>query len=178
MKQLQGAYSLTMLCRVLAIRRSGYYAWRKRPVRGPSIDLQQQACEFHRRSRGAAGTRPLAKALGISRWRARRLMQTCQLVSKQPSRPKFRRAPAGIYSGPQSAQPCLPTDSSESRLVWRHHVYSDGWTMGLSGRRVRSLRSSGRGVESLYDSRYGLSHTSHATGRGDTVPEARAAFPL
>jgi putative transposase len=93
MKQLQGTYPLTMLCRVLAIRRSAYYAWRKRPVHGPSIDLQQQACEFHRRSRGAAGTRPLAQALGISRWRARRLMQTCQLVSKQPSRPKFRRAP-------------------------------------------------------------------------------------
>lgn len=40
----------------------------------------------------AADSRPLAQALGISRWRARRLMQTCQLVSKQPGQPKFRRA--------------------------------------------------------------------------------------
>ena len=92
MKQLQEAYPLTMLCQVLGIRRSGYYAWRKRPRRSPSTQLQQQARQVHRRSRQAVGSRTMAKALGVSRWRARQLMQVCQLVSKQPGKPKYRPA--------------------------------------------------------------------------------------
>lgn len=92
MQQLQGIYSLTRLCRILAIRQSAYYAWRQRPVPVPSLALQQHACAFHQRSRGRPVTRPLVQALSISRWWARRLMQTGQLVSKQPGRPKFRRA--------------------------------------------------------------------------------------
>ena len=38
------------------------------------------------------GSRTMAQALGVSRWRARRLMQLCQLVSKQPGKPKYRPA--------------------------------------------------------------------------------------
>lgn len=81
-----------MVSQVLGIRRSGYYAWRKRPRRQSDVHLQHQARQVHQRSRRAMGSRTMAQALGVSRWRARRLMQMCQLVSKQPGKPKYRLA--------------------------------------------------------------------------------------
>ena len=92
MIQLQKNYPLTMICQTLGLGRSGYYAWRKRPRRQPAVHLQHQARQLHQRSRRAMGSRTMAQALGVSRWRARRLMQLCQLVSKQPGKPKYRPA--------------------------------------------------------------------------------------
>jgi len=66
-----------VLCAVLGVQRSRYYAWPQRPVATGPFHLRLQAQAVHRRSRGSAGTRTLAKALGISRWRDRQLMQTC-----------------------------------------------------------------------------------------------------
>lgn len=42
----------------------------------------------------------MAKALGVSRWRARKLMQACQLRSKQPGKPKFRLASEEAEAAP------------------------------------------------------------------------------
>ncbi len=93
MKQLQQDYPLTVICQALSLGRSGYYAWRKRPRQKYAEHVQDQARQVHRRSRGAAGTRTMATALGVSRYRARQLMRACQLVSKQPGKPKYRLAP-------------------------------------------------------------------------------------
>jgi len=90
MQQLRKDYPLTVICQTLAIGRSGYYAWRKRPGRKRAVCLQERARQVHRRSRGAAGSRTIAQALRVSRWRARQLMQACQLVSKQPGKPRYR----------------------------------------------------------------------------------------
>jgi len=54
MTQVQQAFPLATVCQVLAVRRSAYDAWRKRPVREPVVALQQQAWEVHRCSRRAA----------------------------------------------------------------------------------------------------------------------------
>ena len=89
-----------MLCAVLEIQRSSYYAWQKRPRYVDHLPLQRQAKVIHRRSRGAAGSRTIAKTLGVSRWRARKLMRDCQLVSTQPSKPKFRLAQAEAEAVP------------------------------------------------------------------------------
>jgi len=51
-QQLQTDYSLTVLCDVLGIRRSSYYAWWNRPGKGEQVPLQVQAHAVHRRSRG------------------------------------------------------------------------------------------------------------------------------
>lgn len=91
-QQLRPDYPLAVLCDMLGIRRSSYYAWRNRPVEGELVQRQMQAHAVHRRSRGAAGSRTIAKALGVSQWRARKLMQAGQLVSTQPGPRKFRRA--------------------------------------------------------------------------------------
>ncbi len=76
------------------------------------VQLRLQAQAVHRRSRGAAGSRTIAKTLGVSRWRARQLMQACQLVSTQPGKPKFRRAQEPVEAVPnqlnRAFQPTAP----------------------------------------------------------------------
>jgi len=76
------------------------------------IQLQLQAQAVHRRSRRAAGSRTIAKTLGVSRWRARKLMQAGQLVSKQPGQRKFRLAQAEAEAVPnqlnRAFQPTAP----------------------------------------------------------------------
>lgn len=91
---------MSTLCAVLGVQRSSYYAWQHRPVDTQQIQLQLQAQAIHRRSRRAAGSRTIAKTLGVSRWRARKLMQAGQLVSKQPGPRKFRRAQAEAEAVP------------------------------------------------------------------------------
>ena len=85
---------------MLGIQRSSYYVRRKRPVDAYPLHLRLQAQAVHRRSRGSAGSRTLAKTLGVSRWRARKLMQACHLVSTQPGKPKFRLAQAETEAVP------------------------------------------------------------------------------
>lgn len=101
-----------MLCAVLGIQRSSYYAWQQRPVNTHQVQLRLQVQAVHRRSRGAAGSRTIAKTVGVSRWRARQLMQACQLVSTQPSKPKFRVASAEAEAVPnqlnRAFQPVAP----------------------------------------------------------------------
>jgi len=94
------AIPITVSCDVLAIRRTSYYAWRKRPKNASQEAFEVQAQAGHRRSRRAAGSRTIAKALGVSRWRARKLMQTCQLVSTQSGKPKFWLVPDEAAVGP------------------------------------------------------------------------------
>lgn len=91
---------MSALCAVLGLPRSSYYAWQKRPVDVSDIQLRMHAQAVHRRSRGAAGSRTIAKTLGVSRWRARQLMQVCHLVSTQPGKPKFRVAQAEAEAVP------------------------------------------------------------------------------
>jgi len=54
----------------------------------------------------------MAKTLGVSRWRARKLMRDGQLVSTQPSKPKFRLAQAEAEAVPnqlnRAFQPTAP----------------------------------------------------------------------
>ncbi len=111
-KQWGTKYPVSLLCAVLGIQRSSYYAWQKRPVNAHHIHLRMQAQAVHRRSRGAAGSRTIAKTLGVSRWRARQLMQACQLVSTQPGQPKFRVAQEAAEAVPnqlnRAFQPTAP----------------------------------------------------------------------
>ena len=116
MTQLQRDYPLTVIAQVLGIRRSGYYAWQTRPRRQSAVHLQHQARQLHHRSRRAIGSRTMAQALGVSRWRARRLIQLCQLVSTQPDKPKYRPARQEALMAPnQLNQAFSPTSPNQ---VW------------------------------------------------------------
>lgn len=101
-----------MVCAVLGVQRSSYYAWQQRPVEPRPLALRLQVQAVHRRSRGAAGSRTIAQTLGISRWRARKLMRACHVVSTQPGKPKFRIAQAEAEAVPnhlnRAFQPTAP----------------------------------------------------------------------
>ncbi len=90
----RGEYPLTLMCRVLAVAPSGFYAWRtRRPSVRATTDaaLRVQIAATHQRARqeyGARGHRQVLRAAGqcISRRRTRRLMQEAQCVALQPRR--------------------------------------------------------------------------------------------
>lgn len=77
------SYSVSMLCKVLEVSRSGYYDWRGRPPSGrecENIALTEQIREIHHRSRETYGyprVHAELRALGVrcSRKRVARLMQ-------------------------------------------------------------------------------------------------------
>lgn len=90
----RGEYPLTLMCRVLAVARSGFHAWQTRaPSARATTDaaLRVQIAATHQRARqeyGARGHRRALRATGqcISRRRTRRLMQEAQCVALQPRR--------------------------------------------------------------------------------------------
>lgn len=88
---MKKAYPIALLCKVMRVSRSGYYAWRgrKEPVlhkeNGRLVPLVR---EFHRVSKGTYGTRRISedlRAAGIvcGRFRARTLMSLAGVSAKQ-----------------------------------------------------------------------------------------------
>lgn len=83
-------FRVRIMCRVLGVSRSGYYAWRGRPLpRREALNevLLGQIRETHRRSRGTYGSPRIHRALrkiGVpcGRHRIARLMQLFGIVSK------------------------------------------------------------------------------------------------
>jgi transposase InsO family protein len=84
-------FEITVMCRVLAVSRSGYYAWLKRPTSPRKMAdqrLSQQIKEIHQQSRQTYGSPRIQAELaenGIScsPKRVARLMRQAALVAKQ-----------------------------------------------------------------------------------------------
>src|SRR5215210_1547310 len=83
----KASYSIPMLCRMLGVSRSGYYAWRNRPpserARFDAV-LSEKIETIHRNSRatyGAPRVHAELRAIGIrcARKRVARLMRRAQL---------------------------------------------------------------------------------------------------
>ena len=82
-----GRYLVTMLCRVLGVQRSAYYAWRGQPskvIEPQELALRGRMKALFAASRGSLGSRMLMKNLNregfqIGRERTRRLMKTLDL---------------------------------------------------------------------------------------------------
>jgi putative transposase len=82
-------YPVSVLCRVLGLARSGYYAWRKRPLSGHAqqdAELTAQIREIFSDSRQTYGSprvhAQLHKAWPCSRKRVARLMRQAALVAR------------------------------------------------------------------------------------------------
>jgi putative transposase len=82
-------YPVTVLCRVLGLARSGYYAWRKRPLRARAqqdVELSAQIRTIFSDSRQKDGSprvhAELQKARPCSRKRVARLMRQAALVAR------------------------------------------------------------------------------------------------
>lgn len=87
-------YPVAILCKVMQVARSGYYAWAKHPKSARQIENETLAAlveQIHKDSREAYGTRRIAKALtdmGIpcSRMKARTLMKLAGVKVKRRRR--------------------------------------------------------------------------------------------
>jgi putative transposase len=89
-------FEITVMCRVLAVSRSGYYAWRKRPTSPRKMadqTLSQQIKDIHQQSRQTYGSPRIQVELAehgvtCSYKRVARLMRQEELFAKQSR--KFR----------------------------------------------------------------------------------------
>jgi putative transposase len=81
-------HAIALLCRVLGVSASGYYAWRKRPLSDRAqkdAQLTEQIVTIHQESRQTYGApriqaELLAEGVGCGRKRVARLMRQAQLV--------------------------------------------------------------------------------------------------
>ncbi len=107
----QAAYPITLLCRVLEVARSAYYAWARRGVSARAqadADLAAQIAAAHARSRGTYGTPRVHAALraaGVrtSRRRVARLMRAGGLIGCR----RHRRARTTIADPAHAPAPNL-----------------------------------------------------------------------
>jgi len=87
-KAKQAEHDVAMMCRLLGVSSSGYYAWRSRkpgPRATKDIELTEQIREIHTRSRGTYGAPRVhfeltANATRVGRKRVARLMRAAGLV--------------------------------------------------------------------------------------------------
>ncbi|WP_442107850.1 IS3 family transposase [Pseudomonas sp. NUPR-001] len=105
--ELGEQYGVNECCRVLGVSRSSFYCWRQRKDRRyPGREkLKAQLIRHHRESRGAAGSRTLAKMLQASghpvgRFKARRLMQEAGISSRQRRRHKYKSSGVEALTAP------------------------------------------------------------------------------
>ena len=86
-----GLYLVSLLCRVLGVQRSAYYAWRgqsAKVIAPQELALRRRMKALFAASRGSLGSRMLMNNLNqegfpIGRERTRRLMKTLNLTVKQ-----------------------------------------------------------------------------------------------
>ncbi len=99
-------YPLTVLCRVLKVSRSGYYAWSRRPVSKRELDdevLGVEVAAIHEESRRTYGSPRVhaelrARGKPVSRKRVARLMRKRGLEAR-PKR-RFRRTTDSDHAQP------------------------------------------------------------------------------
>lgn len=103
MRQHEAVFEVTIMCRVLAVQRSSYYAWRKRADGGrdgADAPLVAQIRQLHQRSRATYGYRRITAALRAqgmvcNRKRVARLMRLHELVGcdrRRRQRPRTTQA--------------------------------------------------------------------------------------
>ncbi len=99
-------YPVDVLCEVLEVSRSGYYAWRRRPAPARANEDEKLGVEIvaaHRRSRGTYGSPRVhadlrAKGLRVGKKRVARLMRDKGLAAKRKRR--FRRTTDSNHDSP------------------------------------------------------------------------------
>jgi transposase InsO family protein len=90
----KACYPVALLCRVLKVSRSGFYAWRRRPVSAHALKdqgLKLEVAAIHAQSRGRYGSPRVhaelrAHGQRIARKRVARLMRAAGLRARAPRR--------------------------------------------------------------------------------------------
>jgi putative transposase len=95
---LKKAYPIVLMCTLMGVARSSYYAFaRPRSQRLSSAELLDAARQIHDESRCSYGSRRMAQALyrqghTVGRYRARSLMKEAELVVRKRRTHKYRKA--------------------------------------------------------------------------------------
>jgi len=96
---LKESYTVKLLCEVFDIHRSSYKYQNLKPqkISFATIKLDSEVRAAFNISGGSAGSRSIASILTndgipLSRYRARKIMKKLDLVSRQPSKPKYNNA--------------------------------------------------------------------------------------
>jgi putative transposase len=132
-------YPVEMLCTVLEVSRSGYYAWAKRstPKRAKAdARLALEIAAVHRRSRGTYGSPRVhaelrARGVRVGKKRVERLMRSRGLVARQKRR--FRRTTDSRHALPLAPN-VLDRQFHASRLGDRRDVHHDRRGLDVPGR--------------------------------------------
>lgn len=110
---------------------------------------------LHQLSRGSAGSRTLSllmrrNSYDIGRWLARKLMQECGLLSRQPGRHRYRGAREEALASPNKpAEKAIYADLTEPDMVWIHQLYPPPWRLVLPCVGHRSLFTPRGGLGTL-----------------------------
>ena len=103
---LKKAYPIALMCTLMGVARSSYYAFaRPRNQRLSSPELLDAARKIHDESRCSYGSRRMAQALqrlghAVGRYRARSLMSEAALVVRKRRTHKYRKAEGEAHIAP------------------------------------------------------------------------------
>ncbi|MBQ0819038.1 transposase [Microvirga sp. HBU67558] len=141
-------FPVRLMCRVLGVSASGYYAWRSRPESQRAMAnrrLLQEVQRLHAQHQGRYGSPRMHAALRaqghrISRGRVERLMRQhgIRALARRHFRPTTTDsqhtlpiAPAAVPLAAEPKAAATPAPVPKLETVWRAHIYS--WhTSGLS----------------------------------------------
>jgi putative transposase len=132
-------FSVKQMCKVLGIRRSGYYAWKKRPMsrrEQANIELLgkvQEAFDTSRQTYGSLRVRHfwLKKGIAFSRYRIARLMKKANLVPLRALKwhPQTTKQRAGARTAPNLLN--QEFDASQPNEKWVSDITyidtAEGW---------------------------------------------------
>ena len=103
---LKKAYPVVLMCALMGVARSSYYAFaRPRGQCSSSPELLDAARQIHDESRGSYGSRRMAQALqhrghAVGRYRTRTLMSETELVVRKRRTHQYRKAEGEAHIAP------------------------------------------------------------------------------
>ena len=146
--EYRSEHSVEMMCRVLDVSRSGYYAWAKRDV-GPREHANRELLEhirlFHRQSRETYGSSRVVRdlhAMGIrcGKNRVARLMRRHGIVAKTRRRFKVTtRVRKGAQYAPDRLGRRFVAELPNPGMDIGYHLHLDAGRMAVLGGRAGSV---------------------------------------
>ncbi len=148
-RSLKKAWPVSLMCRLLKVPRSSYYAFARRRVRPPASPVLLKAMrQIHLESRCSYGSRRMAQALqhqghAIGRHRARSLMREAQLAVTRRRTHRYRKAEGEALVAPNLLERRF--DPGAVNRVWAGDITyvrtRQGWSylaivMDLHSRRI------------------------------------------
>ena len=185
------AYSVERMCRVLGVRRSGYYAWRKRAPSARELanaELLVKIRDAFEKNRGLYGSRRirhylLRKGEGYSRQRVARLMKIAHLTPRRSAKwhPQTTKQQLGARTAPnvlnQAFHAAAPNEKWVSDITYI--ATREGWLYLASILDLYSRRIVGWAMEETMEvslvekawqmallNRHPLPHLLHHSDRG------------